>query len=47
MAFAFSDRLMASGGVCGAWGVETIPPKILGTTKGMTIFLPDVGIDLA
>ena len=37
MASAFSDSLMASGGVA--------PPKISGTTKGMTMkFLPDVGI---
>ena len=39
MASAFSDSLMASGG-----GVPP-PPKISGTTKGMTMkFLPDVGI---
>ena len=37
MASAFSDSLMASGGV---W---FHPPKISGTTKGMTMkFLPDV-----
>ena len=41
MASAFSDSLMASGG-----GGST-PPKISGTTKGMTMkFLPDVGIYL-
>ena len=39
MASAFSDSLMASGG----WFHP--PPKISGTTKGMTMkFLPDVGI---
>ena len=39
MASDFSDSLMASGG-----GVPA-PPKISGTTKGMTMkFLPDVGI---
>ena len=38
MASAFSDSLMASGG----WFQ---PPKISGTTKGMTMkFLPDVSI---
>ena len=38
MASAFSDSLMASGG----W---FHPPKISGTTKGMTMkFLLDVGI---
>ena len=40
MASAFSDSLMASG-----VGGSTPPPKISGTTKGMTMkFLPDVGI---
>ena len=40
MASAFSDSLMASGG-----GGGSTPPKISGTTKGMTMkFLPDVGI---
>ena len=40
MASAFSDSLMASG------GVVPPPPKISGTTKGMTMkFLPDVGIN--
>ena len=40
MASAFSDSLMASGG-----GVWFHPPKISGTTKGMTMkFLPDVGV---
>ena len=38
MASAFSDSLMASRG-------GPNPPKISGTTKGMTMkFLPDVGI---
>ena len=38
MAFAFSDRVMASGG----W---FHPPKISGTTKGMTMkTLPDADI---
>ena len=42
MASAFSDSLMASG--WGGGGGST-PPKISGTTKGMTMkFLPDVGI---
>ena len=40
MASAFSDSLMASGGE-----VVPPPPKISGTTKGMTMkFLPDVGV---
>ena len=40
MASAFSDSLMASG------GVVPPPPKISGTTYRMTMkFLPDVGID--
>ena len=40
MASAFSDSLMASG------GMVTPPPEISGTTKGMTMkFLPDVGIN--
>ena len=39
MASAFSESLIASG------GVVPPPPKISGTTKGMTMkFLPDVGI---
>ena len=39
MASAFSDNLMASG------GVQPIHPKISGTTKGTTMkFLPDVGV---
>ena len=39
MASAFSGSLMASG------GDGFTPPKISGTTKGMTMkFLPDVGI---
>ena len=39
MASAFSDSLMASVGVVPA------PPKISGTTKGMTMkFLPDVDV---
>ena len=37
MTSAFSDSLME--------GVESTPPKISGTTKGMTMkFLPDAGI---
>ena len=41
MASAFSDSLMASGD----GGGGSTPPKISGTTKGMTMkFLPDVGI---
>ena len=41
MAFPFSDSLMASGG----WVGVVPPPKISGTTKGMTMkFLLDVGI---
>ena len=40
MASAFSDSLMAFGG-----GGVPSPPKISGTTKGMTMkFLPAVGI---
>ena len=41
MSTAFSDSLMAFG--C----VETPSPKILKTTKGVTMkFLPDVGIHI-
>ena len=38
MASAFSDSIMASG------GMVSPPPKISGTSKGMTMkVLPDVG----
>ena len=43
--------ILAVNGIClflqlnGIWGGGSTPPKISGTTKGMTMkFLPDVGI---